>query len=245
MLPFIAAGDPFPDPSTAWCDGSEAPGLLCAGGDLSVASLLNAYRQGIFPWFSEGQPPLWWSTNPRMVLHPAEFKLHRSLKKNILAMLRSGCEVRIDHDPARVIAACANSTQRAQAGTWIVQPMQAAYTAFARAGHVHSVEVWQRNTLVGGLYLVAIGGAVFGESMFHTASNASKLALAALVALCRAQGVTRIDCQQQTSHLASLGARPIARAEFLAQLQADTRKPALEWTWQPLYWNEIHIKFQP
>ncbi len=239
-LPWLAPGEPFPDVRTAWRTGSPAPGLLAAGGTLDTPSLLNAYAQGIFPWFSDGQPVLWWSPDPRMVLHTAEFRLHRSLRKT-LARFRDtpGCEVRIDHDFAAVIQACASVPREGQPGTWIVPPMVEAYTALHHAGHAHSVECWVNGALVGGLYCVNIGGALFGESMFSRASNASKIALAALVGMARAHGVAAIDCQQNTRHLASLGAREIARADFVQLVQNALQRPTPRWQFEPIYWNQL------
>lgn len=239
-LPWLAPGEPFPDVRTAWRTGSPAPGLLAAGGTLDTPSLLNAYAKGIFPWFSDGQPVLWWSPDPRMVLHTAEFRLHRSLRKT-LARFRDtpGREVRIDHDFAAVIQACASVPREGQPGTWIVPPMVEAYTALHHAGHAHSVECWVNGALVGGLYCVNIGGALFGESMFSRASDASKIALAALVAVARAHGVAAIDCQQNTRHLASLGAREIARADFVQLVQNALQRPTPRWQFEPIYWNQL------
>jgi leucyl/phenylalanyl-tRNA--protein transferase len=201
---------PFPPSAHAFGPDSEAPGLLAAGGQLSLQRLEAAYRRGIFPWYSEGQPVLWWAPDPRMVLPVGEFKISRSLRKTLLRFMRSpGCEVRIDSAFERVIAACAGSLREGQRGTWILPPLQRAYSAWHRAGAVHSVETWIDGQLVGGLYGVGIGRMCFGESMFSQATDASKIALAALVAFCRAHGIGLIDCQQNTEHLASLGAREI------------------------------------
>ncbi|MBN4841548.1 leucyl/phenylalanyl-tRNA--protein transferase, partial [Citrobacter braakii] len=165
-----------------------------------------AYSNGIFPWYSTGQPVLWWSPDPRMVLHVDEFRVRRSFRKVLHRFLKDPrCEVRIDSAFGDVIRACARTPRPGQDGTWIVPDMQAAYRALHRAGHAHSVEAWWDGELVGGLYLVNLGRAVFGESMFTHRRDASKMALAALVAACRAWGVALIDCQQQTRHLASLG----------------------------------------
>ncbi len=239
-LAWLEPGDPFPDPATAWGPAAPAPGLLAAGGALDVDTLLRAYRHGIFPWFSDGQPILWWSTDPRMVLHTADFRLHRSLRKTLQRFIATpGCVLRIDHDFDAVIAACAGSPREGQGGTWIVPEMIEAYRALHRAGHAHSVETWIDGRLAGGLYCVAIGRAVFGESMFTRVPDASKIALAALVALCRAQGVPLIDCQQETSHLASLGARPIPRAEFLAAVAGPATADGLRWAFDSVYWREL------
>ncbi len=239
-LPWLEPGEPFPDPSQAWGVRAPAPGLLAAGGALDADTLARAYRRGIFPWFSEGQPILWWSTDPRMVLRTDEFRLHRSLRKTLQRFIADpACELRIDHAFDTVITACADSPREGQSGTWIVPDMIEAYRALHRAGHAHSVETWIDGELVGGLYCVAIGCAVFGESMFTRIPDASKIALAGLVALCRAQGVGLIDCQQETSHLASLGARPIPRAEFLAAIEGPAAAPGLAWRFESLYWREL------
>lgn len=239
-LPWLEPGDPFPDATTAWGAQSEAPGLLAAGGDLTVTSLLHAYGNGIFPWFSEGQPHLWWSPDPRMVLSVANFRLHRSLRKTLSRFAKSaGSEVRFDSAFAEVINNCAQVSRHGQPGTWILPPMVDAYNQLHAAGHAHSVETWVDGQLVGGLYCVALGKAVFGESMFTRIPDASKIALAALVGFCRHQGVELIDCQQNTTHLASLGAAEVPRSLFLSHIrQAQTAAP-LEWRFTPLYWNHI------
>jgi leucyl/phenylalanyl-tRNA---protein transferase len=239
-LPWLDAGDDFPPVERAWGSASEASGLLAAGGTLDVATLRKAYRQGIFPWYSAGQPVLWWSPNPRMVLRLEQFKLHRSLRKSLAKFsYRPGCELRIDHDFAAVIHACAHKQRAGQAGTWIVQDMQDAYCALHAAGNAHSVETWVDGKLVGGLYCTNIGGAVFGESMFSHASDASKIALSGLVALCRAQGVAQIDCQQNTAHLASLGAVEMPRAQFCATVAAAALQTPPVWRFEPHYWSQL------
>lgn len=239
-LPWLEPDDPLPDPASAWNRDSPAPGLLAAGGALDVAFLRNAYAKGIFPWFSEGQPILWWSPDPRMVLPVAKFRLHRSLRRTLQHFRASPqCEVRIDHDFGAVIRACAGTPRAGQPGTWIVPQMVQAYMAFHRAGHAHSVETWVDGQLVGGLYCIAVGGAVFGESMFAHATDASKIALAALVCLCRRYGVTMIDCQQNTRHLASLGAHEIPRAEFLCHSTLAQQSAGPAWRFDPVYWDEL------
>lgn len=240
QLPWLHPGDPFPDTARAWDERQPAPGLLAAGGALDVDTLRRAYAAGIFPWFSEGQPILWWSTDPRMVLYTGEFRLHRSLRKT-LAKFRADarCEIRFDHDFPAVIRACSSSERPGQSGTWIVPAMVAAYQAFHRAGFAHSVETRVDGELVGGLYCVGIGRAVFGESMFTRAPDASKIALAALVAWCRHQGVEMIDCQQNTRHLASLGAREIPRREFVQQVAREAARPPARWQFDPVYWDAL------
>lgn len=231
----------FPDPATALGPDSEAPGLLAVGGDLRPERIVSAYRLGIFPWFSEGQPPLWWSPDPRMVLKVAQFKLHPSLKKTVRRFLRApGCEVRVNHAPAAVIRACASAPRQGQCGTWIVPAMQTAYTQLAHHGVVFSIETWVEGRLVGGLYGLRLGRMVFGESMFAHARDASKIALTALVALCRQAGIDWIDCQQNTRHLASLGAAEVSGAAFRTHLaQALDAPPAPGWNNAAIPWSLV------
>ncbi len=239
-LPWLEPGEAFPPASRAWGRDSDAPGLLAAGGSLDVATLRQAYAHGIFPWFSSGQPILWWSTDPRMVLEVARFRLHRSLRKTLRRFIDTpGCEVRFDTAFDQVIAACAGSPREGQDGTWIVPPMVRAYSELHRAGHAHSVETWIDGQLVGGLYCVALGKAVYGESMFARATDASKIALAALVAFCRHHGIIMIDCQQNTRHLASLGAHEIPRADFLRHIERARQEPGPRWQFDPLYWQDL------
>lgn len=239
-LPWLDPGDAFPDAAQAWDASQPAPGLLAAGGALDVDSLHRAYSSAIFPWFSEGQPILWWSTDPRMVLFTREFRLHRSLRKTLARFIANPrCELRIDSAFDEVIQACSQAPREGQSGTWIVPQMVKAYEAFHRAGFAHSVETWIDGRLAGGLYCVSIGQAVFGESMFTRVPDASKIALAGLVAFCRHHGIAAIDCQQNTQHLASLGAREIARADFVAQVAQNARKPSPAWRFDPVYWNGL------
>lgn len=239
-LSWLEPGDAFPPVHHAWGHNSDAPGLLCAGGDLSVNSLVRAYQAGIFPWFSPGQPILWWSPDPRMVLKPAAFRLHTSLRKQLKKFANSPhCEIRVNSAFETVIQACADSGRGGQSGTWIVPTMVQAYVALHRAGLAHSVETWVHGQLVGGLYFVAIGRAVFGESMFHRVTDASKIALAALIALCRHGGVQQIDCQQNTRHLASFGAVETPRATFVQTVTETLLQPAPDWRFSPLYWNGL------
>ncbi len=238
QLPWLAAGEDFPAVDQAWGQDDPAPGLLAGGADLSVSTLKTAYSQGIFPWYSAGQPILWWSPDPRMVLRLADFKLHRSLRKSLGAFLQTpGCEVRIDLDFPAVIAACASTPREGQGGTWILPEMQVAYCGMHEAGLAHSIETWAGGQLVGGLYCTALGAAVFGESMFSRATDASKIALAALVALCLRQGVAMIDCQQNTAHLASLGAAEMPREAFCAQVAREAAKKPLRWHADSVEWN--------
>lgn len=239
-LPWLEPGDPFPAASSAWDATQPAPGLLAAGGVLDVATLHNAYRHGIFPWYSSGQPILWWSPDPRMVLEPAQFRLHRSLARTVNRFaLTPGCEVRFDSAFGDVIRGCSQSPREGQSGTWIVPAMVKAYEAFHLAGFAHSVETWIDGRLQGGLYCVAIGKAVFGESMFTRSTDCSKIALAALVAFCRGNGIGLIDCQQNTRHLASLGAHEISRDRFVEQVAQNTLLPPPRWEFDPVYWSEL------
>ena len=192
----------------------EPNGLLAAGGDLSPPRLIEAYRHGIFPWFSDGEPILWWSPDPRMVLYPDELKVARSLRK---VLRNTTYEIRFDSAFEEVIAACAAPRDK-QRGTWITAPMQAAYCELHRLGHAHSVETWVSGRLAGGLYGVAIGDVFFGESMFTRVRDASKIAFVSLVQLLREKDFRLIDCQFHTSHLESLGAKLVPRAEFLRQV---------------------------
>jgi leucyl/phenylalanyl-tRNA---protein transferase len=239
-LPWLEPGEPFPDPSRAWGPAQPAPGLLAAGGSLDTDTLRRAYSAGIFPWYSDGQPILWWSPDPRMVLRPIEFSLHRSLRKTILRFRRDpACEVRIDSAFREVITTCSGSERPGQEGTWIVPPMIEAYFALHDTGAAHSVETWIDGELCGGLYCVGLGRAVFGESMFTRVPDASKIALAALVCLCRRNGISLIDCQQNTSHLASLGAQEIPRREFLREVTQAVVQTAPPWRFETVYWNEL------
>jgi leucyl/phenylalanyl-tRNA--protein transferase len=218
VIPWLRSDDPFPPVAKAL---KSPNGLLCAGGDLSPERIVEAYRHGIFPWYSEGDPILWWSPDPRMVLFPAELKVSRSLRK---AVARGPYEIRFDTAFARVIEECA-APRDGQQGTWIVPEMVQAYTRLHERGFAHSVEAWKDGELCGGLYGLGLGNAFFGESMFARATDASKVALVALVERLREAGCRVIDCQQATSHLASLGAREIPRAEFVRLLQESIQYP--------------------
>jgi leucyl/phenylalanyl-tRNA--protein transferase len=239
-LPWLEPGLAFPPVERAWGAESDAPGLLAAGGDLTVPTLRAAYSSGIFPWFSDGQPNLWWSPDPRMVLKVSDFRLHRSFRKT-LARFRNDarCEIRFDTAFSDVIQSCASASRHGQPGTWILPAMVQAYTRLHETGDAHSVETWIDGKLVGGLYCVALGRAVFGESMFAHMPDASKIGLAALVAFCRANAITLIDCQQNTAHLASLGASEIPRSDFLKQVHMAIKEPSVGWHFSPLYWNHI------
>ena len=239
-LTVLEPGEPFPPISHAWPHASPAPGLLAMGGALDVPTLLSAYAHTIFPWFNEPEPILWWSTDPRMVLSVERFRLHRSLRKTIQRFRDDErCQIRIDSAFGHVMAACAGTQRPGQAGTWIGRDMQLAYGELHAAGHAHSVETWVGGRLVAGLYVVSIGQAVFGESMFTHVTDGSKVALAALVAFCRAQGLPLIDCQQNTGHLTFMGAQEMPRADFADRVRALTALPAPVWQFDPVYWNAI------
>ena len=225
MIPWLDGKAPFPPLERALL---EPNGLLCAGGDLSPPRLLNAYQHGIFPWYASGEPILWWSPDPRMVLDPGEFRISRSLRRR----LRSGrYQVALDRDFAAVIRACAEAPRAGQNGTWISREMQHAYWQLAQLGFAHSVETRLDGLLVGGLYGVAIGRMFYGESMFSLATDASKIAAAHLARFLVGEGYGMIDCQMNTAHLASLGAREIPRAVFMKRLRA-----LVAVSWQPGTW---------
>ena len=213
MLIWLRPEDPFPPVERAL---KQPNGLLCAGGDLSPARLLDAYRHGIFPWYSRGEPILWWSPDPRMVLHCAELKVPRSLAKSVR---NKGFELRIDTAFRQVLKRC-SEPRKGEPGTWLGPEMRAAYLALHEAGHAHCFETWRENELVGGLYGVAIGRMFYGESMFSLATDASKVALVHLVGFLQRNGFPMIDCQMNTPLLASLGAREIPRRAFLRSLSA-------------------------
>ena len=225
MIPWLDTHNDFPPPEIAL---REPNGLLCAGGDLSPGRILAAYRQGIFPWFSPGEPILWWSPDPRMTLEPSRIKISRSLRKTLS---RDEYAVRFDTQFAAVIHACATTPRHGQHGTWITPEMQAAYLRLHELGYAHSVETWVRDQLVGGLYGLAIGRMFYGESMFSHATDTSKIAFAHLARHLDANGFGLIDCQMSTPHLASLGAREIPRPEFIAAVKHLTAANATPGLW--------------
>lgn len=232
----------FPPTARALGPDSDAPGLLAAGGDLRPERLREAYSRGIFPWYGPGQPPLWWSPDPRMVLQTRDFKLSRSLRKTLQRfILTPGCEIRVDTATPEVLRECAGKPREGQSGTWILPEMQAAYLRWSQeARAVHSIETWMDGELVGGLYGINLGRMFFGESMFMHRTDASKIALAALVCLCRQFGIAWIDCQQNTRHLASLGAAEVARSAFEAHLrQALAQSAPDDWTYHPGLWEQL------
>lgn len=228
MIPSIKTAQDFPDVERARHDPN---GLLCMGGNLDPQTILTAYSRGIFPWYSAGQPILWWSPDPRMALLPSEFKLSKSLAKTIRA---NKFEVRFNTAFASVISACSKPRSQ-QSGTWILPAMQAAYIALHQIGFAHSAEAWRDGKLVGGLYGIALGRVFYGESMFARETDASKVAFAAIVEKLTRDGFQLIDCQQETKHLASFGAHPIPRKEFTQRLQElitlnSDRSPVSYWT---------------
>jgi leucyl/phenylalanyl-tRNA---protein transferase len=227
VIPWLRSESPFPPIESAL---AEPNGLLAAGGDLGADRLLDAYRHGIYPWYSAGQPVLWWTPDPRMVLFVDEFRVSRSLRRRVR---QQPFEIRVDTAFRSVIVACAAAPRRGQDGTWITPAIADAYSDLHDGGNAHSVEAWLDGSLVGGLYGVAIGRMFFGESMFAHVPDASKVALVHLVAILRGRGFPLIDCQQQTAHLASFGARPIPRREFAERVVGLVHCPAPGDPWGP------------
>lgn len=212
MLHYIKPNAPLWFPPV---EMAQEDGLLAYGGDLSVERLLLAYRSGIFPWFNEDEPPLWWSPDPRMVLFPEELVVSKSMRS---VLRKEVFEFKVDTAFEEVIRACAATPRPGQDGTWITDDIIHAYTELHRLGYAHSAEAWQDGMLVGGLYGIRLGHAFFGESMFSHVPNASKAAFIQYVQLLAADGVEIIDCQVYTAHLESLGARGIGREEFLGKI---------------------------
>lgn len=225
MIPWLNPDDPFPPLDSAL---REPNGLLTAGGDLSPQRLIEAYSRGIFPWFNPGEPILWWSPDPRMVLFPCELKVSRSLRK---VLKKQVYEIRVDSAFRQVMEACA-APRDGQGGTWITAAMISAYTELYQRGLAHSVETWMEGKLVGGLYGIGLGRMFYGESMFSLATDASKIAFVHLVRQLEHWGYGMIDCQMKTAHLASLGAREIPRAEFCQKLSELVNFPGINGTWQ-------------
>ncbi|MBB5863119.1 leucyl/phenylalanyl-tRNA--protein transferase [Xanthomonas arboricola] len=231
-LPYLLAADPaaaFPPAEDAL---REPDGLLAIGGDLSPQRLLTAYAHGVFPWFSEGQPILWWSPDPRMVFRTDGVRLSSRFKRHLRS---STWTVRADTAFAQVIAACASIPRVGQDGTWITPRMQQAYIELHHLGHAHSLEVFDGARLVGGIYGVAIGQMFFGESMFSAASGGSKVALAALAAYLHASGWPLLDAQVENPHLLRLGAQRLPRAQFLQHVQSQVARPAAPGKWSAHY----------
>lgn len=231
MIPWLEKDTPFPDVSEALTEVDGAPGLLAAGADLSPARLLDAYQNGIFPWFSEHQPVLWWSTDPRMVLPTAEFRISESLRKTLKKVdqsMRTGghWQVRFDTAFESVIRACA-APRKGSSGTWISEEIVAGYCQLHAQGYAHSSELWRDDELVGGAYGICIGRMFYGESMFARVTDASKTALAYLVEFLRTQNVELIDCQQETNHLTSLGGRTVPRSAFISHMKSAIAQPTI------------------
>ena len=213
----------FPDPEHATPEG-----IVAVGGNLEPETLLEAYARGIFPWYSEGSPILWWSPDPRMVLFPGELKISHSLKQS----LHPGkYTIRFDTDFSGVIRQCATVPRKGEAGTWITPEMEKAYIRLHKLGFAHSVEIYSEDHLVGGLYGISLGGAFFGESMFHLMTDASKVALFHLTQWCIRHAFDFIDAQTPTDHLSSLGAREIRRKDFLVMLKRALEKPTIRGKW--------------
>ena len=234
MIPWLNPEDPFPPLSIAL---KQPSGLLAAGADLSTERLLQAYRQGIFPWYSAGEPILWWSPDPRMVLFPDELQVSRSLQKTLR---KHAFEVRVDCAFQAVMSACAQAPRDGQNGTWITGEMIDAYCKLHQQGIAHSVETWMDGELAGGLYGIAIGRAFYGESMFARASDASKIAFVHLVRQLQRWQFGIIDCQMRTEHLARFGAREIPRSEFSALLAklVNCDNPVTKNPWK--FDNDLH-----
>jgi leucyl/phenylalanyl-tRNA--protein transferase len=224
MTVYLLPDEPYFPP----VDEAEPDGLVAIGGDLSVERLLQAYSQGIFPWFVEDEDFFWYSPDPRLVLLPGQYKTQDSLRRIIRKNL---FEVRFDTDFGQVIRSCSLAGRPGQDGTWISCEFIEAYTELHRRGFAHSVETYHNGNLVGGLYGLSIGAAFFGESMFFTMSNASKVAFQSLVEHCKQQEVKFIDCQVETSHLVSLGAGLIPRKDYLLMLEEAVKKPTLKGPW--------------
>lgn len=229
-LKWINADEALPSPRNAVDPDHRFPGLLAFSDDINAERLMEAYSQGMFPWYSEGEPVMWWSTDPRMVLETKAFKVSRSFKKTLRHFfIDLSFEIKIDHSFREVMQTCASIRRPDQDGTWITEEIIQAYVDLHHQGHAHSIEVWHHERMVGGLYCVNIGTMVYGESMFAHETNASKLALWCLCTWCRSVGIEKIDCQQVTRHLESLGASPIPRDAFLDWVDAQILLPEPNW----------------
>jgi leucyl/phenylalanyl-tRNA---protein transferase len=233
VIPWLRPGAPFPPIEAAL---AEPNGLLAASRELTPERVLDAYRRGIFPWSSHDDVVLWWSPDPRMVLFVDEFRIARSLRKRLK---QRRFEIRADTAFRAVMAACASAPRSGQSGTWITPAMLDVYGLLHDRGHARSVEAWRDGRLVGGLYGVAIGRMFFGESMFAYEPDASKVALVHLIAMLRARGCPLVDCQQETAHLASFGARPVPRREFAARLAPLVNSAAPQTRWTPVPASEL------
>jgi leucyl/phenylalanyl-tRNA---protein transferase len=232
QITWLGPHDPFPNPLLTPDPDPSVPGLIAVSERIYPGQLSHAYQLGIFPWYSDNQPVLWWSPDPRMVLKPALFKCSDSLKKSIRVFIKkASTRIEVDGNFNEIIRACATSERRDQDGTWITHEIMDAYTTLHEQGHAHSIAVFEQDQLIGGLYCVSFGSMVFGESMFSRKPGASKIALAALSSWCLQTGMPMIDCQQETAHLRSLGAAPIARSEFLQALQISLNQTKMEKSW--------------
>jgi leucyl/phenylalanyl-tRNA--protein transferase len=229
IAPLSRYSHSFPDPRQA-----AKEGLLAYGGDLHPDRILKAYRMGIFPWYSEGDPILWWSPDPRLLLYPERFKIRRSFRR---VLRNRKYTVRFDRDFEAVIAACAAVPRGDRKGTWLLPEMREVYTELHRRGFAHSVGVYGDGELIGGLYGIAMGKVFFGESMFSTRPDGSKIALKALSDVLREKGYDFIDCQVVTDHLVGLGAIPVPRERFLAELEATLGKPSDLGSWSDYHWE--------
>lgn len=238
-LPWLDDDQEFPPVDQAWDEHSDAPGLLAIGPSLNTQRLLKAYSKGIFPWFSKEQYPLWWSTHPRMVLETKDFHLHHSLKKKIKkALLANELEIAMDHDFETIMRRCGQgSLHHNREGGWIHEDMIEAYTLLHAKGHAHCIEAFYKGESVGGLYAVSIGKMVFGESMYASATDGSKICLAALVAFCHFHQIPLIDCQQNTQHLTFMGGHVMDRHAFQQHLDKYCHLPPPEWKFRPEMWN--------
>jgi leucyl/phenylalanyl-tRNA--protein transferase len=230
-IAWLEQEDEFPSHHESLDAASGLNGLLAASPNVGLNRLMQAYEHGIFPWYSEGQPVLWWSPDPRMVLYLSEFKWSRSLRQNLRYAASQSWEFRIDSEFDTVIRACATSPRTGQHGTWITTDIIEHYIALHQLGMAHSFEAWQGNTLLGGGYGVSLGRMFYGESMFARTANASKLALGCFIHFLRQHGFSMLDCQQKTAHLASLGAKEISRQQFMLELQALRQQaPLTNWS---------------
>jgi len=232
QIAWLGPNDPFPNPHRDPDPDQSVPGLYAVSEHIYPGQLEQAYQLGIFPWYSDNQPVLWWSPDPRMVLKPVQFKCSESLQKNIRHFCQdSQSKLKVDDDFGAVIRACATSSRKDQDGTWITHEIMDAYTSLFEQGRAHSIALEEHGQLIGGLYCVAFGNMVFGESMFSRKPNASKIALSALSAWCIQNDITMIDCQQETAHLRSLGGAPIPRQEFLEHLQKSINQTTIDRLW--------------
>ncbi len=229
ITPLSPYSHSFPDPRYA-----AEEGLLAYGGDLHPDRILKAYRSGIFPWYNPGDPILWWSPDPRLILYPDQLRVNRSFRR---VLRNRNYTVRFDHDFPAVIAACASMPERRERGTWLTPEMQEAYTELHRRGFAHSVEVYEEGVLIGGLYGIAMGRAFFGESMFSRARDGSKIALKALSDVLRGKGYDFIDCQVVSDHLVRLGAVAVPRQRFLEELESALQSAPEVGSWSNYRWE--------